>query len=75
MTRAVEEISIALANKGAGTAPVFASVDSTGKFLFVGNQSSSTITEFKIDPTTGGLPSTAPGESTSSPPTSMFTTQ
>jgi 6-phosphogluconolactonase len=54
----------------AGTSPSFIVIDGTGKFLFVGNQSSSDITVFKIAPSTGVLTSAAT-VSTSSTPVSL----
>jgi 6-phosphogluconolactonase len=54
----------------AGTAPSFIMNDTTGKFLFVGNQSSSSITVFRTTPATGVLASIAT-VSTSSTPASM----
>jgi 6-phosphogluconolactonase (cycloisomerase 2 family) len=44
--------------------------DTTGKFLFVGNQSSSDITVFRITPATGVLTSIATA-ATGSTPASM----
>ena len=40
---------------GTGTAPVAAVVDPTGSFLYVANSGSSSISQFKIDATTGAL--------------------
>jgi 6-phosphogluconolactonase len=54
----------------AGTAPVFLVIDSTGKFLFAGNESSNNISGFVIDPKTGALSNSAQF-STGSAPTSM----
>lgn len=54
----------------AGTAPSFIMTDATGKFLFVGNQSSSNITVFRITADTGVLTSIATA-STGSTPASM----
>jgi len=54
----------------AGTAPSFIITDATGKFLFVGNESSSNITVFGIKADTGVLTSLATN-STSSAPASM----
>lgn len=51
----------------AGTSPSFIMNDSTGKFLFVGNQSSSDITVFRITPATGVLTSIATASTTSTP--------
>jgi len=58
----------------AGTAPSFIITDITGKFLFVGNQSSSNITVFAIKADTGVLTSLATN-STSSSPASMALTK
>jgi 6-phosphogluconolactonase len=54
----------------AGTAPSFIMTDTTGKFLFVGNQSSSNITVFRIMADTGVLTSISTN-STDSAPASM----
>ena len=54
----------------AGTSPSFIMTDTIGKFLFVGNQSSSDITVFRITPATGVLTSIATA-ATSSTPASM----
>jgi 6-phosphogluconolactonase (cycloisomerase 2 family) len=54
----------------AGTSPSFIITDTTGKFLFVGNQSSSDITVFRITPATGVLTSIATA-GTGSTPASM----
>jgi len=53
---------------------VFTAIDTTGKFLFVGNQSSTNIYEYSINSTTGALADVSGSPySTSSAPTSMFT--
>jgi len=54
----------------AGTSPSFILADTTGKFLFVGNQTSHDITVFRITPATGVLTSIATA-ATSSTPASM----
>jgi 6-phosphogluconolactonase (cycloisomerase 2 family) len=59
---------------GSGSTPVFAVVDATGKFLFVGNQSSTNIYEYSIDSATGALTAVSGSPyGTGSAPTSMFT--
>ena len=58
----------------AGTEPSFIIADTTGKFLFVGNQSSSNITVFAIKADTGVLTSLSTN-STSSAPASMAVTK
>ena len=54
----------------AGTAPIFIMNDTTGKLLFVGNQTSPSITVFRITPASGILTSISTS-STASAPTSM----
>jgi 6-phosphogluconolactonase (cycloisomerase 2 family) len=55
----------------AGDKAVFVVSDSTGDLLFVGNQSSSSVSGFKIDKATGAL-TLVSTTSTGSAPTSMF---
>ncbi|MGC2193381.1 MAG: beta-propeller fold lactonase family protein [Terriglobales bacterium] len=55
----------------AGGSASFITPDSTGKLLFVGNQTSSTISGFKITPSSGAL-TLVSTTSTGSAPTSMF---
>ena len=56
----------------AGTQPSFIILDTTGKFLFVGNQGSKDITVFSIDPKTGELTKSGATVVTGTAPSSMF---
>jgi 6-phosphogluconolactonase len=60
---------------GTSGGPVFITVDSGGKFLFVCGESSETISEFSIDSKTGSLTSSSGSATLGSAPTSMFTTK
>jgi len=51
----------------AGTAPAFIMNDATGKLLFVGNQSSSSISVFSITPSTGVLTAVSTSTTASAP--------
>lgn len=54
----------------AGNSAVFVVTDTTGKLIFVGNQTSNTVSGFKIAPSTGAL-TLVSTTSTASSPTSM----
>ncbi|HEV2714372.1 MAG TPA: beta-propeller fold lactonase family protein, partial [Terriglobales bacterium] len=59
----------------AGTRPVFITIDSTGKFVYVANENSRDISAFTIDSATGGLTNGAIAASVGSGPSWIATTR